>query len=313
MQRPPAASGNPLHELVSARLARMHRAQQSAVGNARSASVHARRVGRAAGDVGRCAARGRPRRGRGQDYVDGDRRERQRNEPTDECRPVGPVVQPEHPRDRIRQDEERHVDAADDHFPPGRLRHLDALLQPHRRDGAEEQPAISIGLESPERGRAEHVSRTATEVVEHQHECERQPIAHDGEHLVPAADARGDEAGSDVQQQQFAVERDPVRRGSVGDHQGPRADGDTPCPGEPKLAAGRIRLVGGMGLLRRHGGRPAGAASPSRFGLWVALEQSDPAIGYYCHQSDLILCRPFSTRSFSRRFAIRPINQPNTL
>jgi len=313
MQRPPAASGNPLHELVSARLARMHRAQQSAVGNARSASVHARRVGRAAGDVGRCAARGRPRRGRGQDYVDGDRRERQRNEPTDECRPVGPVVQPEHPRDRIRQDEERHVDAADDHFPPGRLRHLDALLQPHRRDGAEEQPAISIGLESPERGRAEHVSRTATEVVEHQHECERQPIAHDGEHLVPAADARGDEAGSDVQQQQFAVERDPVRHGSVGDHQGPRADGDTPCPGEPKLAAGRIRLVGGMGLLRRHGGRPAGAASPSRFGLWVALEQSDPAIGYYCHQSDLILCRPFSTRSFSRRFAIRPINQPNTL
>jgi hypothetical protein len=313
MQRPPAAGGNPFHELVSTRLAHMQRAEQSAVGNARSASVHARRVGRAAGDVGRCAARGRPRWGRRQDHVDGDRSERQGNEPTDECRPVGPVVQPEHPRDHVRQDEERHVNAADDHFPPRGLRHLDALLQPHRRDSAEEQPAISIGLESPERGRAEHVSRTATEVVEHQHECERQPIAHDGEHLVPAADARGDEPGSDVQQQQFAVECDPVRHGSVGDHQGPRADGEASCPGERHFAAGRIRRVGGMGWLRRHGGRPAGTASPSRFGLWVALEQSDPAIGCYCHQSNLILCRPFSIRSFARRFAIRLIIQPNTL
>ena len=313
MQGPPTARGNPLHELVSTRLAHLHRAQQSAVGNACSASVHARRVRRAAGDVGRCAARGRPRRGRRQDHVDGDRSERQRNEPTDECRPVGPVVQPEHARDRVRQNEKRHVNAADDHFPPRGLRHLDALLQPHRRDSAEEQPAISIGLESPERGRAEHVSRTTTEVVEHQHECERQPIAHDGEHLVPAADARGDQPGSDVQQQQFAVERDPVRHGSVGHHQGPRADGDAPCPGEPNFAAGRIRLVGGMGWRRRHGGRPAGAAAPSRFGLWVALEQSDPAIGCYCHQPNLILCRPFSIRSFSRRFAFRPINQPNTL
>ena len=264
-------------------------------------------------DVGRCAARGRPRRGRRQDHVDGDRRERQRNEPTDECRPVGPVVQPEHARDRVRQDEKRHVNAADDHFPPRGLRHLDALLQPHRRDSAEEQPAISIGLESPERGRAEHVSRTTTEVVEHQHECERQPIAHDGDHLVPAADARGDQPGSDVQQQQFAVERNPVRHGSVGDHQSPRADGDAPCPGEPNFAAGRIRLVGGMGWLRRHGGRPAGAAAPSRFGLWVALEQPDPAIGCYCHQPNLILCRPFSIRSFSRRLAFGLMNQPNTL
>jgi hypothetical protein len=27
-----------------------------------------------------------------------------------------------------------------------------------------------------------------------------------------------------------------------------------------------------MGWLRRHGGRPAGAAAPRRFGRWVALE-----------------------------------------
>lgn len=313
MQGPPTAGGNPLHELVSTRLTHLHRAQQSAVVNTCSASVHARRVRRAAGDVGRCAARGRPRWGRRQDHVDGDRSERQRNEPTDECRPVGPVVQPEHARDRVRQDEKRHVNAADDDFPPRGQRQLDALLQPHRRDSAEEQPAISIGLESPERGRAEHVRRTTAEVVEHQYERERQPIAHDGEHLVPAADARGNEPGSDVQQQQFAVERDPVRHGSVSHHQGPRADGEASCPGERNFAAGRIRLVGEIGWRRRHGGRPAGATSPSRFGLWVALEQSDPAIGCYCHQPNLILCRPFSIRSLSRRFAIRPINQPNTL
>jgi hypothetical protein len=291
----------------------MHHPQQSAVRNARRASVHAWWVGRAAGDVGRGAARGRPRRGRRQEHVDDDRGERQCNEPADEGRPGGPVVQPEHSRDRVRQDEKRHVNTADDHFPPRGLRHLDALLQPHRRDGAEEQPAISIGLESPKRGRAEHVSRATTEVVEHQDECERQPVAHDGEHLVPAADARGDEPGSDIQQQQFAVERNPVGHGSVGDHQGPGTDRPAPRPGEPKLATGRIRRAGHMGWLRRHGGWPAGAAAPSRFGLWVALEQSDPAIGCYCHQSDHILCRPFSIRSFSCRFAIRPINQPNTL
>ena len=128
MERPPTAGGDSLYELVSTRLAHVHRAQQSAVGNACSASVHARRVWRAADDVGRCAARGRPRRGSRQHHVDGNRRERQRNEPTDESRPVGPVVQPEHARDYVRQDEKRHVNAADDHFPPRGLRHLDALL-----------------------------------------------------------------------------------------------------------------------------------------------------------------------------------------
>ena len=291
----------------------MHRAQQPAVGNACSASIHARRVCGAAGDVGRCATRSRPRRGRRHHHVDSDRRERQRNEPADECRPVAPVAQPEHARDRVRKDEKRHVNAADEHFPPRGLRHLDALLQPHRRDAAGEQPAIGLGLESPERGRAEHVSRTTTEVVEHQHERERQPIAQDSDHLVPAADARGDQPGSDVQQHQFAAECDPVRHGSIGDHQGPRADGDAPGPREPNSAAGRIGRVGAMGRLGRHGGRPAGASAPSRFGLWVALEGPDPAIGCYYHQPNPILCRPFSVRSFSRRLAFRLMNRPNTL
>jgi hypothetical protein len=248
MERAPTAGGDALYELVSPRLTHMHRAQQAAVGNACSASIHARRIRRATGYVGRCAARGRPRRGRRHDNVDGDRRERQRDEPADECRPVGPVVQPEHARDCVRQDEERHVNAAHDHFPPRGLRHLDALLQPHRRDGAGEEPAIGIGLKSPERGRAEHVSRTTTEVVEHQHECERQPIAHDSYHLVPAANARGNQPGRDVQQQQFAVERDPFRHGSIGDYQGPRADGEAPGPREPNSAAGRLGRVG-MGWL----------------------------------------------------------------
>jgi hypothetical protein len=68
-----------------------------------------------------------------------------------------------------------------------------------------------------------------------------------------------------------------------------------------------------MGWLRRHSGRPAGTSPPSGFGLWVALERSDPAISCYCHQSNLILCLLFPIRSFSRRLACRLINQPNTL
>ncbi len=192
MQRSPAAGRDPLDEEMGAGPASVHGAQQPAVGNTCGVSVHAAWVGRAAGNVGRGAARGRPRRGCGQDHVDGDRRERQRNEPTDECRPVASIAQPEHAGDDIGQDKKRHVDAADDHFPPRRLRHFDALLQPHRRDGAEEQPAIRLGLEMPKGGRAEQRRRPSAEVVQQQHEREWKPIAQDRESCATTADARGD-------------------------------------------------------------------------------------------------------------------------
>jgi hypothetical protein len=151
VQRSPAAGGDPFHELMGAGLASVHRAQQPAVGDPRRAFEHAAGVGRAIGDIGRGAAGGRPGWRRWHDHVDRERGERQREEPSDERRPLASVLQPKHSGDQVGQDKKRHVNAADNHFPPRRLRHLDALLQPHRREGAEEQPAVRLGLELPER------------------------------------------------------------------------------------------------------------------------------------------------------------------
>ena len=254
----PAAGGDPLHELVGIGLAHVHRAQQSAVGYTRGTAEHARRVGGSTGDIGRCATRGRPRRRGRHHHVHRERGERKPDESADERRPLGPVVEPEHPGDHIGQHKKRHVDAADDDFPPRWLRHLDVLLQPDRRHCAEEQPPIRGGLELPEGRPAEHVGRTAAEVVEHQHEGEWQPIAQHREHFVPAADARGDQSGSDVEQQEFAVERQSVRRGSVDHHRHPDRDGCSARPRQPTLAACRVST----GSARRQGGSREDLACP---------------------------------------------------
>jgi hypothetical protein len=282
VQRSPAASGDPLNELVGTGLASVHRAQQSAVGNSRRASVHAAWIGRATDDVGSGAARGRPRRRRRHDHVHDERGERQRDEPPDECRPVVSIVQPEHAGDHVRQDEKRHVDAADDHFPPRWLRHFQALLQPHCRDGAEEQPAVSVGLESPECRRPEQRRCPTAEVVEQQHKREREPIAQNPESLATTTDACGDQPSGDVEQQQFAIECQPVRQGPVGHHQCPGRDGHPPRKPEPTLAAGRADVVVGSRLSQRRSGRAFRTAQhPRRCRLHVPLEQSDPAISCY--------------------------------
>ena len=270
---------------------------------------HARRVGRAAGDLGGRATRGRPRWRGGQHDVHHQGGEGQGDEPPDECRPLGAVVQPQHPGNHVRQHEERHVDAADDHFPPRWLRQLDVLLQPHRGDGAEEQPSVGVRLELPEGACAQRVSGAAAQVVEHQHQCEREPVADHREHLVSPSDAGGDQPARDVHQQQLPVEREPVRRGSVDHHRGPGGDGATPRPGQPTVAAGWV------GRQDRRGGvrRPAGASGPSRPGRWIGLQKSNPAVGCHCHWANLIRRRPFSIRSFSLPCRIYPMNRPNTL
>jgi len=236
MQGSPAASRDPLNEEVGTGLASVHAAQQPAVMHTYRTSEHAPRVGRATGDITRRAAGGCPRRCGRQNNVDDQRRERQGNEPPDKGGPVVSVVQPEHPGDHIGQHKKRHVDAADDHFPPWGLRQLHALLQPHRRDGTEEQPSVGLGLELPKRGRSEHCCRASTEVIEQQHERERKPIAHDREHPVAATDAGGDEPGGDVKQQQFAVECEPIGQRPVGHHKGPGSDRHPPREGEPAVA-----------------------------------------------------------------------------
>jgi hypothetical protein len=231
------------------------------VGLTRSASVHAGRAGRATGDVGSGAAGGCPRRRGGEHHIDDDRGERQRDESADEGRPVASVAQPQHSGDDVRQHEERHVDAADDHFPPRWQWQLDALLQPHRRNGAEEQPAVGVGLKAPERRRAEQRRRAPAEVVQRQHQREGQPITHYDEHLAAPADARGDQPGGDVEQQQFAVERQSVRHAAVNHHQCPGRDRRPAPDREPTLATTRVDLVDGCRLMQRYPRRPTHAST----------------------------------------------------
>lgn len=221
---------------------------------------HAVRAGRAPGDVGRGAAGGCPRRCCRQNDIDDERDEGQHDEPSDKCRPVAAVAQPEHCGDHIGQDEKRHVDAADHHFPPRRLRHLDVLLQPHRRDGAEEQPSVRLGLEMPKRSRSEQRCRPPTEVIHHQHQRERQPVAHDREHLLPATDAGRDEPGGDVEQQQFAIECEAAGQGSVNHNKCP--DGDREPPDQRQrtlLRCPSVTLFDGPDRLDRHGRKVPGA------------------------------------------------------
>jgi hypothetical protein len=253
MQRPPAASRDPLDEEVGAGLAFVHGAQQPAVGDACGTSEHAVRAGRARGDVGRGAAGGCPWRCRRQHDVDDERHEGQHDEPSDKSRPVASVAQPEHAGNDIGQHEKRHVDTADDHFPPRRLRHLDALLQPHRRDGAEKQPSVRLGLEMPEGARSDQCGRASAEVIHDQHQREREPVAHDCERLVPATDAGRNEPGRDVEQQQLAVEREPVGQGPVGHDKRPRGDRRPAGQRQPTLVHRRVSASGTSDRLDRHG------------------------------------------------------------
>jgi hypothetical protein len=241
VQRSIAASGDSLNEEVGARLASVHRSQQPTVAHTCGTSEHAARVGRPADDVGRGAPSFCPRRRRRQNDVDDERGEGQRHEAPDKRRPIAPVAQPEHSGDHVRQDEKRHVDAADDHFPPRRLRHLDAFLQPHRRDGPEEQPPVRIGLELPQRRRSEQLRCSPAEVIEQQKKRKWQPIADDGKDLATAADARGDKPGGDIEQHQFAVEGQPLGHGPVDHDNSPGGDRNPPRIAKPTVA-GLARL-----------------------------------------------------------------------
>ena len=317
MQSSPAARRDPLNEEVRAGLASVHGAQQPALEDTCGTSEHAARAGRASGDVGRGTAGGCPRWCCRQDDVDDEGGEGQRDEPSDKRRPVASVAQPEHSGDNIGQDEKRHVDAANDHFPPRRLRHLDALLQPHRRDGAEEQPPVRLGLEMPQRRRSHQRCRSPAEVIHQQHERERQPVAHDCEYLVPSTDAGGDEPGRDIEQQQFAIECEPVRQGPVGHDKGPGGDRHPPrerAPTLPGFAGVEVKVDDGFGACQRHSLRQFWTPEqPGGYRLRVTLEEPDPAISCYCHRSNLILCRPFSICSFSSGSAIEPDISPETL
>ena len=317
VQRSPAASRYPLDEELGTGLASVHGAQQPAVRDACGAGEHAVRVGRATGDIVRRAAGGRPRWCGRQHDVDNKRGEGQRHEPSDKRCPVASVAQPEHGGDNIGQHEKGHVDAADDHFPPRRLRHLDPLLQPHGRDGAEEQPPVRLGLEMPQRRRSEQRCRSSAEVIYHQHKRERQPVANDREYLVPSTDAGGDEPGGDIEQQQFTIECQPVRQGPVDHDKSPGGDRHPPGEREPTLpgfAGVEVEVDHGFGARQRHRLRQFWPAEqPGGYRVRVTLEAPDPAISCYCHQSNPIRSRPFSICSFLTGSAVEPYISLKTL
>ena len=138
----------------------------------------------------------------------------------------------------------------------------------------------------PKRGRPEQRCCPPAEVVHHQHKREREPIAHDREHQVAATDTGGDEPGGDVEQQQFAIEREPVGQGAVGHDKGPDGDRHPPREREPSVAGFadvQVKVGEGIiGLRQQQGLRPLYPAE-QRGGprLRVGLEEPGPAIGCY--------------------------------
>lgn len=236
MQGAPAPAGDPFHKRVCAGLVRVHGAQQPAVGHPRGAPEHAPWVGRAVGDLVCGAARGRPRRRRRHQHVDDQSGKRQPDESPGERCPVVSVAQPQQPGDHVRQDEKRHVDGADDHLPPRRLGQLELFLQPHCGHHPKEHPPVHVYLGLPQSGRSHKSGRVAAEVVQQQKKRERQPIAHDGQSLAGTTDTCRDQPGGDVEQQQFAVEREPFRHRPVHHNGGPYRDCNASDEGEPPLA-----------------------------------------------------------------------------
>ena len=233
----PAARRDSLDPFVGARLRGAHLAEDAAVGHLARGTEHAARRGRPGDDVGGGTPGGRPWRGGRQHHVDRQRTERQHHEQLREFLPLRSVAQPQHGGDHVRQDEERHVGGADDHLPPGRVGLLEMLLQPDGGHHPEEHPAVGIGLPMPQRGSPDQVRGPTAEVVDHQHQGERQPVSQHVQH-PPATDAGDRQAGADVEQQQFAVERDSGGGDPVGDDDGPHTDGDAPYHGEAPIPGG---------------------------------------------------------------------------
>jgi hypothetical protein len=256
MQRAPATGGDALHEVVGTGLAELHSAQQPAVGNTGRVTEHAGWVGRAGGDVVGGAARRSPGWRRGQDNVNQQRGKRHREEPPRIRFPHFSVAQPQEAGDRIRHDEKRHVDRADDHFPPRRLRHLQAFLQPHRGQHPEEQPSVDRWLKLPKRGRPDQCGGAPAQVVQHQDKSKRQPVPDHHQHFAAAPNAGGDQSRSDIEQQQLTIECQPGGQAAIHHHDRPDRDGDTPNNSEPPICRRPsvtmvIRLDGGRARLAR--------------------------------------------------------------
>ena len=113
----------------------------------------------------------------------------------------------------------------------------------------------------PKGGRSDQRCRPSAEVVHQQHKREREPVTHHRAHLVAATDAGGNEPGRDVEQQQFAIECEPVSQSSVDHDQGP--DGDCRPADQRQPTLRRCRSSGPFDDLGRHRGEVPGAAGPS--------------------------------------------------
>lgn len=83
------------------------------------------------------------------------------------------------------------------------------------------------------------------EVVGDQEERKRQPVADDVEDAAALADAGGCEAGTDVDEQQFSVEREATGHGQIAHDAGPDGHPKPTRDAESSLAGAGHRL--GMG------------------------------------------------------------------
>ncbi len=179
--------------------------------------------------------------------------------------------EPEQPGDEIRRDEVAHVDGPGREVVPAQVRRPvpEPLLQPDRRDGAAEEKGVGLELR-PVPGREEQaVGVAAQQVVDREHERERQPLEHDAAHPAHEIGRRErEQAEHDPDEQPLAPDGNalaPHVRAQREDVESRRDPADRLRRGKPDLHAPRLSRRGGGPWLRPTGSScRAGTGSRAR-------------------------------------------------
>ncbi len=191
-----------------------------------------------------------PRRRGGEERERRERHPREERHAADVAAKAVPREEPEQPGDQVRAQEVAHVDGPGGVVVPAQVRGPvpEPVLQPDRRDVAAEECRVGLELRSVPRGEEEAVGVAAQEVVDREHEREREPLE---DHAPrPAAEIRRrerEQAEHDPEEQALAAGRHAVPPHGCAQHrdvQSRRCPAQRPPRGENGMHPPRLTLAG---------------------------------------------------------------------
>ena len=152
-------------------------------------------------------------RRRGEERERGERHPREEHDACDVAAKAGAGEEPEQAGDEVGRHEVAHVDGpGDEVVPPHAVRSVpDPILEPDGRDVAAEEEGVGLELGPIPGGEEQAVGMAAQEVVDREHERERQPLEDDAPY--PATEIRRrerEQAEHDPDEQPLAPHRDPL-------------------------------------------------------------------------------------------------------